>query len=83
MNPIMAVVTVAVVLGASSLAAAQQTPQELSAETAAERAQQGTKAYNPAVPQGCDAVTEGYCIQITKERDVEVPPDNSVRPKQR
>jgi hypothetical protein len=62
------------VLGASSVAMAQ--PRELNPNTAAERAQQGTRAYNLAIPQGCDAVEKGFCITVTKERDIEVPPDS-------
>ncbi len=54
-----------------------QAPQlALNPFTEVERTQQTTREYNPAVPQGCDAVEQGYCIQITKEFDVEGPPDS-------
>jgi hypothetical protein len=66
-----------IAVGVNSMAAAQS-PRELNPNTAAERAQQGSRAYNLAVPQGCDAFEKGYCITVRKERDVEVPPDEPV-----
>jgi hypothetical protein len=44
----------AAILCVSSVATAEQSKRELNPNAAAERAQQGTRSYNLAVPQGCD-----------------------------
>ena len=76
------VAIVAIAAGVSGEAVAQSS-RELNPNTAAERAQQGSRAYNLAVPQGCDAFEKGYCITVRKERDVEVPPDEPASGKKR
>ena len=74
-NLSLGVIVLAVAFSGSRAAVAQPPSRELNPNTAAERAQQGNRAYNLAVPQGCDAVERGFCITVRKERDVEVPPD--------
>lgn len=61
--------------GSASAQQGQASPFALSPFTEVERTQQTTRAYNPAVPQGCDAIEQGYCIQVTKEFDEDLPPD--------